>query len=100
MLPVLLSARRVSPPPDGPPHGGKIIGKDAVTYKYEQVGVLADPSTKIWALRLPFLAYTYSLLSFSDRGGQLALPPFCSARGEDMVERRVVRARVVGGRFQ
>ncbi|KAF8132825.1 peptidase family M1-domain-containing protein [Boletus edulis] len=36
VLPVLLSARRVSPPSDGPPHGGKVIGTDAVTYEYKQ----------------------------------------------------------------
>ncbi|KAG6370601.1 hypothetical protein JVT61DRAFT_11220 [Boletus reticuloceps] len=35
-LQVLLSARRVSPPSDGPPHGGKVIGTDAVTYEYRQ----------------------------------------------------------------
>ncbi|KAF8809387.1 zincin [Phlegmacium glaucopus] len=35
-LPVLLSARRVSPPSDGPPHDGKVIGKDLVTYSYIQ----------------------------------------------------------------
>ncbi|KAF8557162.1 hypothetical protein OG21DRAFT_1505592 [Imleria badia] len=37
VLPVLLSAQRVSPPSDGPPHGGKVIGKDAVTYEYKQI---------------------------------------------------------------
>ncbi|KAJ7352538.1 peptidase family M1-domain-containing protein [Mycena albidolilacea] len=36
ILPVLLSAIRVSPPPDGPAHDGKIIGKDSVTYSYNQ----------------------------------------------------------------
>ncbi|KZT09024.1 metalloprotease [Laetiporus sulphureus 93-53] len=35
-LPVLLSAIRVSPPSDGPAHGGKKIGTDAVTYTYKQ----------------------------------------------------------------
>ncbi|KAH0826355.1 hypothetical protein J3R83DRAFT_5315 [Lanmaoa asiatica] len=37
VLPVLLSAQRISPPSDGPPHGGKVIGKDAVTYEYKQI---------------------------------------------------------------
>jgi leukotriene-A4 hydrolase len=37
VLPVLLSAKRISPPSDGPPHGGKVIGKDAVTYVYQQL---------------------------------------------------------------
>jgi leukotriene-A4 hydrolase len=36
VLPVLLSARRISPPSDGPAHGGKIIGKDEVVYTYDQ----------------------------------------------------------------
>lgn len=37
VLPVLLSAIRISPPADGPAHEGKVIGKDFVTYSYEQV---------------------------------------------------------------
>ncbi|KAH7921995.1 hypothetical protein BV22DRAFT_1121755 [Leucogyrophana mollusca] len=36
VLPVLLSARRVSPPSRGPAHGGKTIGVDEVTYTYDQ----------------------------------------------------------------
>ncbi|KAF8207284.1 hypothetical protein K438DRAFT_2013778 [Mycena galopus ATCC 62051] len=36
VLPVLLSAIRVSPPSDGPAHDGKTIGKDSVTYSYNQ----------------------------------------------------------------
>ncbi|PPQ84726.1 hypothetical protein CVT25_013808 [Psilocybe cyanescens] len=36
VLPVLLSAIRVSPPSDGPPHDGKEIGKEFVTYTYDQ----------------------------------------------------------------
>ncbi|KAH8101514.1 peptidase family M1-domain-containing protein [Cristinia sonorae] len=36
VLPALMSANRVSPPSDGPPHDGKVIGKDAVTYAYNQ----------------------------------------------------------------
>jgi leukotriene-A4 hydrolase len=36
VLPVLMSAIRQSPPSDGPAHKGKKIGKDIVTYKYEQ----------------------------------------------------------------
>ncbi|TFK47915.1 hypothetical protein OE88DRAFT_1664872 [Heliocybe sulcata] len=36
ILPVLMSAKRVSPPSSGPPHGGKVIGKDVVTYVYKQ----------------------------------------------------------------
>ncbi|KAJ7677326.1 peptidase family M1-domain-containing protein [Mycena rosella] len=36
VLPVLLSAIRVSPPSEGPAHDGKTIGKDSVTYTYNQ----------------------------------------------------------------
>lgn len=36
LLPALLSAIRVSPPSEGPAHDGKVIGKDIVTYKYNQ----------------------------------------------------------------
>ncbi|KIM39154.1 hypothetical protein M413DRAFT_447486 [Hebeloma cylindrosporum] len=36
ILPVLLSARIVSPPADGPPHDGKVIGKDVVVYSFTQ----------------------------------------------------------------
>ncbi|KAF8899673.1 peptidase family M1-domain-containing protein [Mucidula mucida] len=36
ILPVLLSAIRISPPSDGPAHGGKTVGTDAVTYVYRQ----------------------------------------------------------------
>ncbi|KAJ7909530.1 peptidase family M1-domain-containing protein [Mycena leptocephala] len=36
ILPVLLSAIRVSPPSEGPAHDGKIIGEDVVTYMYDQ----------------------------------------------------------------
>ncbi len=32
-----MSARLISPASDGPPHDGKEIGKDAVTYTYDQV---------------------------------------------------------------
>lgn len=39
ILPVLMSAVRVSPPADGPAHDGKVIGKDVVTYEYKQVGI-------------------------------------------------------------
>jgi hypothetical protein len=37
VLPVLLSAIRVSPPSEGSPHDGRVIGKDVVSYVYEQV---------------------------------------------------------------
>ncbi|KAJ7221960.1 Metalloprotease [Mycena haematopus] len=36
VLPVLLSAIRVSPPSDGPAHDGKVIGEDIVVYTYDQ----------------------------------------------------------------
>ena len=34
-----MSAIRVSPPSDGPAHDGKEIGKDVVTYTYNQVAL-------------------------------------------------------------
>ena len=40
VLPVLLSALRISPPSGGPAHNGKVIGKDLVTYTYNQVGCI------------------------------------------------------------
>ncbi|KAL0576889.1 Leucyl aminopeptidase yscIV [Marasmius crinis-equi] len=36
ILPVLLSAIRISPSSEGPAHDGKVIGKDSVTYRYDQ----------------------------------------------------------------
>ncbi|KIP01983.1 hypothetical protein PHLGIDRAFT_112533 [Phlebiopsis gigantea 11061_1 CR5-6] len=36
VLPTLLSAVRISPPSDGPAHGGKVVGKDIVVYEYDQ----------------------------------------------------------------
>ncbi|KAJ7171572.1 peptidase family M1-domain-containing protein [Mycena crocata] len=36
VLPVLLSAIRISPPSDGPAHDGKVIGEDVVKYTYDQ----------------------------------------------------------------
>lgn len=33
-----MSAIRVSPPPDGPIHGGRRVGVDEVVYSYNQVG--------------------------------------------------------------
>ncbi|KAJ7454867.1 peptidase family M1-domain-containing protein [Mycena latifolia] len=36
VLPVLLSAIRVSPPSEGPAHDGKTVGKDSVVYTYNQ----------------------------------------------------------------
>ncbi|KAI0044083.1 leukotriene-A4 hydrolase [Auriscalpium vulgare] len=40
VLPVLLSAIRISPPSEGPAHDGKVIGQERVTYTYKQpVGI-------------------------------------------------------------
>ncbi|KAF7797777.1 hypothetical protein EIP86_008978 [Pleurotus ostreatoroseus] len=36
VLPVLMSAVRVSPSQNGPAHDGKVIGRDSVTYAYNQ----------------------------------------------------------------
>lgn len=40
VLPVLLSAIRVSPPSEGLAHDGKTIGKDVVNYVYKQVWLI------------------------------------------------------------
>ena len=42
VLPALMSAIRVSPPQDGPAHDGKVIGRDSVTYKYNQVCLMTS----------------------------------------------------------
>lgn len=44
VLPVLLSAQRVSPPVDGNAHAGKEIGKETVVYTYDQVRDMAISS--------------------------------------------------------
>jgi leukotriene-A4 hydrolase len=36
-----MSAIRVSPPPEGPVHDGRIVGQDEVTYVYNQVCALS-----------------------------------------------------------
>ncbi|KAG8741670.1 hypothetical protein FRC12_015597, partial [Ceratobasidium sp. 428] len=36
LLPVLMSALRVSPPADGPPHDGKSVGTESIQYRYNQ----------------------------------------------------------------
>lgn len=38
-----MSAIRVSPPPDGPIHGGRKVGVDEVVYSYNQVGQVEPP---------------------------------------------------------
>jgi leukotriene-A4 hydrolase len=43
VLPVLLSAIRVSPLSEGPAHDGKAVGKDVVSYVYEQVWLTSAP---------------------------------------------------------
>jgi hypothetical protein len=44
VLPVLLSALRISPPSGGPAHDGKVIGKDLVAYTYDQVCFIQSKS--------------------------------------------------------
>ncbi|EJD04499.1 leukotriene-A4 hydrolase [Fomitiporia mediterranea MF3/22] len=64
VLPVLMSAIRVSPPPQGPPHDGKVIGKDVVTYSYNQ------PT--------PIPSYLIAIAS-----GDVRFRPFPRERGKD-----------------
>ncbi|KAH9920341.1 uncharacterized protein B0H18DRAFT_1025042 [Fomitopsis serialis] len=45
-IPVLLSAIRASPPSDGPAHDGKVIGKDVVTYTYNQAMCYRVPRSR------------------------------------------------------
>jgi leukotriene-A4 hydrolase len=40
LLPVLFSAILIFPLSNGPPHDGKIIGKEFVTYVFDQVSFL------------------------------------------------------------
>ena len=58
ILPVLLSAIRVSPPADGPPHDGKVIGKDLVTYRYNQPVAIPSYLIAIAAGDLRYRAFT------------------------------------------
>ena len=58
VLPVLLSAIRVSPPSDGPPHDGKVIGKDLVTYTYNQPVAIPSYLIAIAAGDLRYRAFT------------------------------------------
>jgi leukotriene-A4 hydrolase len=55
VLPVLLSAIRVSPPSEGPAHDGKTIGKDALSYEYKQVwprSISKILDSEFWSLNL------------------------------------------------
>ncbi|GAB1527857.1 Leucyl aminopeptidase yscIV [Rhizoctonia solani] len=45
VLPVLMSALRLSPPTDGPAHQGKEVGVELVRYQYNQV---ANGKTGVW----------------------------------------------------
>jgi len=58
VLPALLSAIRVSPPSDGPPHDGKVIGKDLVTYTYSQPVAIPSYLIAIAAGDLRYRAFT------------------------------------------
>ena len=42
-----MSAIRVSPPPDGPIHGGKRIGVEEVVYSYNQVSQVQPPKRSL-----------------------------------------------------
>lgn len=58
VLPTLLSAIRVSPPSEGPAHDGKVIGKDIVTYKYNQPVAIPSYLIAIAAGDLRYRAFT------------------------------------------
>ncbi|KAF8839796.1 zincin [Paxillus ammoniavirescens] len=58
VLPVLLSAQRLSPPSNGPAHGGKVIGKDAVTYEYKQMEPIPSYLLAIAAGNLRYRAFS------------------------------------------
>ena len=58
ILPALLSAFRVSPPSGGPPHDGKIIGKDLVTYIYDQPVAIPSYLIAIAAGDLRYRSFT------------------------------------------
>ncbi|KAH7890292.1 hypothetical protein F5I97DRAFT_1799872 [Phlebopus sp. FC_14] len=60
LLPVLLSARRFSPPSDGPPHGGMVIGKDSVVYKYKQLEPIPSYLLAIAAGNLHYRPFSVS----------------------------------------
>ncbi|KIJ64025.1 hypothetical protein HYDPIDRAFT_133351 [Hydnomerulius pinastri MD-312] len=58
VLPVLLSAKRKSPPSDGPAHGGKVIGIDEVTYEYDQAEPIPSYLLAIAAGNLRYRAFS------------------------------------------
>ncbi|KAA1468302.1 Metalloprotease [Dentipellis sp. KUC8613] len=63
VLPVLLSAVRISPPSDGPAHDGKVVGEDLVTYTYNQL--------------VPIPSYLVAIAS-----GNLSYRPFATIEGK------------------
>jgi len=58
VLPALLSAIRINPPSDGPPHDGKVLGKDLVTYTYNQPVAIPSYLIAIAAGDLRYRAFT------------------------------------------
>ncbi|KAF9218882.1 zincin [Gyrodon lividus] len=58
VLPVILSAQRLSPPSNGPAHGGKVIGKDVVTYEYKQSEPIPSYLVAVAAGNLRYRAFS------------------------------------------
>lgn len=82
VLPTLISAIRKSPPSDGPPHDGKVIGKDLVTYEYDQVSGRDGSSLVSWFLTLfqpvPIPSYLIAIAA-----GNLVYREFPKIEGKD-----------------
>ena len=65
VLPVLMSALRVSPPAQDV-HGGKEVGKDEITYEYNQVKCFTSLNLfpiSLWGLLIPYFYFALSSLA-------------------------------------
>ena len=83
-LPVLISALRVSPPSDGPPHDGKVIGEDSVVYSYDQVH-LQSLLTENLSLIVPrYTAHSDSFVFDCNCRWQHPLSPISKVRGQNV----------------
>ena len=90
VLPVLMSAVRVSPPSNGPPHDGKVIGKDLVTYTYNQASISVYPYLYINILithppPLNFILQPTSIPSYliAIASGNVRYKPFAKEEGRN-----------------
>ena len=95
VLPVLLSAVRLSPPSDGPVHGGQRLGVDEVEYVYSQV---CRRNCLIWILHNCGLSVSSdSFILNCDRCWKFALQVVHDSSGESVVQRHLGRTRVARG---